>query len=190
MKKKENSRRTKKKQTIIEGASRLILQKGVDNASLAEIAREIGISKGTLYYYYATKDELVFDIAENHIEKISDDLFALIDQDGGPNSLETALTALVEAILKAETRSRMHLYLIREALTGNQVLKDRFVMTYRRWFEWMQEGLEKTLRRKNEFDILAPILVAVLDGFVIQSMLKVQELRVKNIVHCLMKLSG
>jgi AcrR family transcriptional regulator len=184
----KNSRRTEKKKTIIDGASRLIIHKGVDNTSLSDIAREIGISKGTLYYYYATKNDLIFDIAVHHIEQITENLFALIDRIKGPSSLETVLNALVETILKAEARSRMHLYLIREAMTDNQALKDRFVATYRHWFETTEEGLGKILTGRDDFKIPATILVAILDGFIIQSMLKVQDIEVKDIVRYLLKM--
>jgi len=184
-----NNKRAQKKKTIIDGASRLIIQKGIDNASLSDIAREIGISKGTLYYYYATKNDLIFDIAVDHIEQISNDLFMLIDRIEGPSSPETVLTAMVETILKAETRSRLHLYLIREALTENKVLEERFIATYRNWFETMEEGLGKILPGHSDLEVLATILVAVLDGFVIQSMLKVQNITVKDIVRYLLKMA-
>ncbi len=184
-----NNKYVQKKKTIIDGATRLIIQKGIDNTSLSDIAREIGISKGTLYYYYATKNELIFDIAVDHIDQISNDLFMLIDRIEEPPSPETVLTAMVETILKAETRSRLHLYLIREALTENKVLEERFIATYRHWFETMEEGLEKILPGQSDFKVLATILVAILDGFVIQSMLKIQNIAVKDIVRYLLKMA-
>jgi hypothetical protein len=96
---------------------------------------------------------------------------------------------MVDTILKAETRSRLHLYLIREALSENKILKERFIETYRHWFETMEEGLGKILPGQNDFQVLATILVAVLDGFVIQSMLKVQHTRVEDIVRYLLKMA-
>jgi AcrR family transcriptional regulator len=44
-----------KRQQIIEAVARLIIQKGIEKTSLADIAEEAGISKGSLYYY-ASKD--------------------------------------------------------------------------------------------------------------------------------------
>jgi hypothetical protein len=126
----------------------------------------------------------------DHIEQISNDLFMLIDRIKGPSSPETVLTAMVETILKAETRSRLHLYMIREALTDNEVLKERFIATYRHWFKTMEEGLGKILPGQSDFKVLATILVAVLDGFVIQSMLKIQNIKVKDIVRYLLKMNN
>jgi AcrR family transcriptional regulator len=32
---------------------------------------EMGISKGTLYYHYPTKDDLILDIMEKHMDELS-----------------------------------------------------------------------------------------------------------------------
>jgi len=47
---------------IIEAASNeLMTERGVTDTSLADIAGEVGISKGTLFYYYSSKNDLVYD---------------------------------------------------------------------------------------------------------------------------------
>lgn len=185
----ELSKHEKKKLKIIAAASRLfVAQKGIKKTSLADIARELGISKGTLYYYYASKDDLIFDITEHHMRQISDDMFALIDQRPGRSSLESILKAMVEAILNARTRSHLHLYLIREAMSGNDAIRKRFVKTYRDWFALTQSGLEKVMGA-GDFSLMAPIVVAVLDGFVIQSTLDVQEVPVADIVRYLVRMA-
>lgn len=174
-----------KRQKIVDVAGRLFVKKGVGRTSLADIARELGISKGTLYYYYSTKNDLIFDITAHHMRQITDDLFALMDAGNGETSLGEVLTMLVETILNAKTRSMLHLHLIREAMTGNHALQERFEKTYQEWFALTIEGFEKIIPDGKEFAILAPILVAALDGFVIQSTLGVQRVRVADIVRVL-----
>ena len=49
---------------FIATAERLILDKGANDFSLADLAKTMGISKGTLYYHYPTKDELILDIMD------------------------------------------------------------------------------------------------------------------------------
>ena len=46
------------KQRIIETALKLFLQKGYDRASLKEIAREAGVTKGGIYHYFESKEHL------------------------------------------------------------------------------------------------------------------------------------
>jgi AcrR family transcriptional regulator len=47
-----------KRRQIVEGARRIFLQHGFDAASMSDIARSAGVSKGTLYVYFANKEEL------------------------------------------------------------------------------------------------------------------------------------
>jgi AcrR family transcriptional regulator len=47
-----------KARQIIEGARAIFLAQGFDAASMSDIARAAGVSKGTLYVYFANKEEL------------------------------------------------------------------------------------------------------------------------------------
>jgi AcrR family transcriptional regulator len=47
---------------IVETAIRTIAQQGISHASLAEIAREAGCSKGVISYHFNGKDELIEEI--------------------------------------------------------------------------------------------------------------------------------
>ena len=64
---------------ILDAAMAMIGEKGVEKTSLAAISRAAGLSKGTVYYYYASKNELIFDIADLHMERITTALFDMID---------------------------------------------------------------------------------------------------------------
>ena len=54
----------KKRHQIMEGARRLFLAQGFDAASMNSIALEAGVSKGTLYVYFKSKEELFEAIVE------------------------------------------------------------------------------------------------------------------------------
>ena len=47
-----------KRRQIMEGARQVFLSAGFDGASMNDIARAAGVSKGTLYAYFDSKDEL------------------------------------------------------------------------------------------------------------------------------------
>lgn len=47
-----------KRKQIIEGARRVFISMGFDAASMNDITREAGVSKGTIYVYFANKEEL------------------------------------------------------------------------------------------------------------------------------------
>jgi AcrR family transcriptional regulator len=48
----------RKRRQIIDGARRMFLAKGFDATSMSDIAEEAGVSKGTLYVYFASKEDL------------------------------------------------------------------------------------------------------------------------------------
>jgi AcrR family transcriptional regulator len=53
-----------KRRQIIEGARKVFMDLGFDGASMGEIARAAGVSKGTLYVYFADKNRLFEAIVE------------------------------------------------------------------------------------------------------------------------------
>ncbi|MGA9299487.1 MAG: TetR/AcrR family transcriptional regulator [Bradyrhizobium sp.] len=53
-----------KRRQIIDGARKVFLDRGFDGASMGEIARAAGVSKGTLYVYFADKNRLFEAIVE------------------------------------------------------------------------------------------------------------------------------
>src|ERR1700710_1238401 len=53
-----------KRRQILDGARKLFLDLGFDGASMGEIARAAGVSKGTLYVYFADKCRLFEAIVE------------------------------------------------------------------------------------------------------------------------------
>ncbi|HVZ53712.1 MAG TPA: TetR/AcrR family transcriptional regulator [Pseudolabrys sp.] len=76
-----------KRRQIVEGARGVFLAKGFDAASMMDIAKSAGVSKGTLYVYFKDKDELfsaivsgecvvqekgifAFDHADRDVEKV------------------------------------------------------------------------------------------------------------------------
>lgn len=170
-KEKLEKKQADKRQHIIEAASSVIVEKGIEKTSLTDIAKAAGMSKGSLYYYYATKDDLIFDITETHINRISDNLFEIIENNRDNASWEDVLKILYERILQAETRGRLHLYLIQQSLNGNAELADRFRKKYREWNRLIKEGFEQIEPAESGHTVLSSLVIAALDGFLIQSLL-------------------
>lgn len=66
-----------KKRQIVEGARGVFLAQGFDAASMGEIARKAGVSKGTLYVYFKSKEELFEAIAEEQCRVQAEGVFVL-----------------------------------------------------------------------------------------------------------------
>ncbi len=55
------------KQKIIEGAEALFMRYGVRSVSMDDVAREVSVSKKTIYQHFNHKDDLVTETARNYL---------------------------------------------------------------------------------------------------------------------------
>src|SRR6476659_7052546 len=60
---------TSKRRQILDGARNVFMDLGFDGASMGEIARAAGVSKGTLYVYFADKCRLFEAIVEEVVDE-------------------------------------------------------------------------------------------------------------------------
>lgn len=63
-----------KREQILDGAWRMFKQKGFDAASMNDITREAGVSKGTIYVYFANKEELFAALIDRHRREFAESM--------------------------------------------------------------------------------------------------------------------
>jgi AcrR family transcriptional regulator len=80
-----------KRRQIVEGARQVFMAQGFDAASMGEIARVAGVSKGTLYVYFKDKEELFEAIVGQQCRAQAEQIFNLDPQD---HDVEGVLTRL------------------------------------------------------------------------------------------------
>jgi len=66
----ERQRREENRETILHAAEAVILRKGFSAASMDDVAAEAQFSKATLYRYFRSKSELVFEIMIHFLEDL------------------------------------------------------------------------------------------------------------------------
>jgi AcrR family transcriptional regulator len=86
-----------KRRQIIDGASKVFLAQGFDAASMNDIARAAGVSKGTLYVYFGNKEELFEAIVEQECDVQAEGIF---DLDPNDHDVAAVLTKLGVAYVK------------------------------------------------------------------------------------------
>lgn len=69
-----------KRAQIIEGARRVFIDKGFEAASMNDITREAGVSKGTIYVYFANKEELFEALIEEERGTIFKNMYDVLDR--------------------------------------------------------------------------------------------------------------
>lgn len=77
---------------ILEVAQTVLLEKGYHETSMDEIATEVGISKGTLYSHFASKEELVQKLLENKLQSLREVAEQIARRD---EAAEVRLTAMM-----------------------------------------------------------------------------------------------
>jgi AcrR family transcriptional regulator len=77
-----------KRRQIIDGAREVFLSRGFDAASMGDIAKAAGVSKGTLYVYFKDKDELFFAIVKSECSMQAEGVF---DFDHDDHDVESVL---------------------------------------------------------------------------------------------------
>jgi AcrR family transcriptional regulator len=61
-------RREQSREEIVDAARRVMLRDGIAATTLAAVAKEVGLTKTALYYYYPSKDALYFELIFGAVE--------------------------------------------------------------------------------------------------------------------------
>jgi AcrR family transcriptional regulator len=97
---------------ILETAAQAFAELGFPSASMNDIARRCGVSKGLLYHYYAAKEQLLFDVTDQYTRR----LVALVD-DVEQRTPDPALRlpALIRSFLdEYQTSQARHMVLLHD----------------------------------------------------------------------------
>lgn len=68
-----------KRRQILEGAQNVFLRMGFDAASMNDITREAGVSKGTIYVYFNSKEDLFVALCEHYRHTMFSELIDKLD---------------------------------------------------------------------------------------------------------------
>jgi AcrR family transcriptional regulator len=104
-------KRTLKEQAIIKAAEKVFNQKGYVNTKMEDIASEMGVSKGTVYFYFSSKENLYMAITFRAYEMIIDIFQRTIYNHRNEKGIES-----VVAIMKAFMDFAENNFLYSEAL--------------------------------------------------------------------------
>jgi len=91
-----------KKRQIMGGAREVFLSSGFEGASMGEIARVAGVSKGTLYVHFGSKQELFAALVGTECAQAAEQCFALDDDADVREALTNAGFLYVEAMVRPE----------------------------------------------------------------------------------------
>jgi AcrR family transcriptional regulator len=77
-----------KREQILDGAKRVFMEQGFDAATMNDITRAAGVSKGTIYVYFANKEDLFAELIQRERLRITESArSALLDNLSVPEAL-------------------------------------------------------------------------------------------------------
>ncbi|MCO6388012.1 TetR/AcrR family transcriptional regulator [Aliihoeflea sp. 40Bstr573] len=110
-----------KRQAMLHQAAIVFARDGYDRASMAQLATECGVSKALLYHYYASKEALLFDIIESHLQDLVAAVGEADDASLAPEArLEVLVAALLEAYRDADAEHKVQIAGLRLLPAGDQ----------------------------------------------------------------------
>lgn len=86
-----------RKTQILNAAEDIFTQKGFDDARMEDIAEETGVSKGTLYLYFKSKNDLIFAILDRMFER---EFKQFADIEKQPSSATETIWMITDMICK------------------------------------------------------------------------------------------
>ncbi|HBG17452.1 MAG TPA: hypothetical protein DDW93_11765 [Firmicutes bacterium] len=157
------------KERILASALAIFGEKGYHNATMAEIAEDANVGKGTLYWYFSSKEDLFSGMIEQGIQTLNGKLQSIL----GDHSL-TFSQLLVEFNREYLHYFYDHRQLARLFLSNHSGLSSKF---HDRMFQWhtdfvkvnndiIQRGLKTGLFRPDlEVDWVATAFTGIISAF-------------------------
>jgi AcrR family transcriptional regulator len=165
-----------KRPLLVDAAARVFAEKGYASTRVADIAARAGVGKGTVYEYFASKEELLFAV----FESINQDVAARMDaalEEGGSSREQLQRLLRIGADVATEQLDLQPVVLDFWAASRGkgfeQKYREKVVESYTFYSSMVADFLRAGQRRgefRDDIDIeaMATMVVAAVDGLGIQ----------------------
>jgi AcrR family transcriptional regulator len=156
---------------ILDAAEQVFTRKGLDDARMDDIAEQTGLSKGTLYLYFKSKDDLVIAI----LNRIFGGLFELLEaRKGNEESATEAIWRFTDEAVRDYTRMLHMMPIAYEFLAlafrntiVQKALKSYFTHYMDALVPIIQRGISSGEFRQVEADEVALAAGAIFEGTIL-----------------------
>ena len=152
---------------ILDAAEDLLAQKSLKEVTLAQIADHANVAKGTVYYYFKNKEDILFAIFDRYLA----DQWKQLNDWTSNTAKDTRLPRLIKYVLARDIdKTGIRLHFIFEAADGNEVLRQKLM---ERYLKFEKEIAAKIQERQDnvDSDYLSWLALMVSDGLIIQKTL-------------------
>ena len=170
------------KEKIVQAAIESFTQTGFDRTKMEDIAKRLGLSKGTIYLYFKSKEDLFLAICEYNIQKgDNEDAGLFIRKENVVSDAEQ----IYDNIRRREQgNDRVMLEMVAESARNPKLRKAMYelhVKVHEHVMEGVRNKIEQGFLRKDVDAIsLAIALVALYDGLAVNRMLGIGDVANKR----------
>lgn len=162
---------TERTNQIIAAAKTVFARLGFKKARMEDIARETGVSKGTLYLYFKSKDDIITSILDDMFER---QLTRAIDSLEADLSAEEKLSSFTDIVVDDLKSMKPLLPILFEFLSlvmRKKVVKDRIRNYYQNYIDaitpLIQQGIEAGEFRPLGAEEIAIAAGAIFEGTIV-----------------------
>jgi TetR/AcrR family transcriptional regulator, cholesterol catabolism regulator len=145
-----------KRQRILESAGKLFAKKGYEKASLEEIAAKLKLKKGTLYYYIKSKEDMLFQIQMQSLEKVNHLVDEIVKTD---MSASEKLVEVIKATVKNSTRAYVIGCINQQEFVFPEKMKKQIIAERRRYHDAflgiIQQGVKEGVFEEDNWKMRA-----------------------------------
>ncbi len=149
---------------ILAAARRVFAHKGYAGASLDEVAADAGLTKGAIYWYFASKSEVLLTLMEESRKRQTHTLPATIrrwtEADDQVTAFTTVLKDQMELCLRHQEWPRLLVEFLAES--RDPQVRERFQVLTRKRMEIIAEAIAQAQQRQLLRTDVDPFVVAVL----------------------------
>jgi AcrR family transcriptional regulator len=162
-----------KAQRIIEAMRTSVGTRGAAGSTFDVVAREAGVSRGLLHYYFGSKEQLLVEVVRHDCEVRIASMGARIAKATTADEIIAALVLGLEEFIEGEPGSPAVLYELLSASRHSEDIRAELAELYRRWRADLADSLrtkerEGVVRLDADPDSVASMLFCLGDGFGIQ----------------------
>jgi AcrR family transcriptional regulator len=162
-----------KARRIIEAMRASVGERGAAASTFDHVAREAGVSRGLLHYYFGSKERLLVEVVRQDGEVRIEAMDERIARAETVDEIIAALVAGLEEFIQGEPGSQAMIYEMLSASRRSDDIRAELAELYRRWRAHLAESLrakerEGVVRLQGDAESVASMLFALGDGFGIQ----------------------
>ncbi|MBD0281944.1 MAG: TetR family transcriptional regulator C-terminal domain-containing protein [Thermoleophilaceae bacterium] len=161
-----------KAQRIIAAMRVSVASRGAAGSTFDHVAREAGVSRGLLHYYFGSKERLLVEVVRQDCDAR---IRAMDERLAGARSVDEVMDALLVGLQEfiGEPSSQAVIYEMLSASRRSDEIRAEMAELYRRWRTHMAVALrdkerEGVVTLETDAEAVASMLIALGDGFGIQ----------------------